>query len=115
MKLTYAGPETGPGSSYAWVGNSEVGEGKMTILESKPNELVRIKLEFFKPMEGVNTAEFTFKPQGDQTLVTWSMFGPKNFISKAFCMFMSMDAMIGDQFDKGLQDLKKIVEAEPKK
>jgi hypothetical protein len=86
----------------------------MTIMESRPNELVRVKLEFFKPFAATNTAEFTFKPEGNQTVVTWAMFGDKNFMAKAVHLFMNMDKMIGGQFDKGLADMKSAVEAEPK-
>jgi hypothetical protein len=111
MKLTYSGPEGGPGASYAWVGNSEVGEGKMTITESRTNELVGFKLEFFKPMAAVSLSEFTFKPEGEKTTVTWTMDGKNNFIGKAFCLFMNMDTMIGSSFEKGLADLKAIAEA----
>ncbi len=110
MKLTYEGPESGVGASYSWIGNKDVGEGRMTITESKPNESVQFKLEFFKPMAGTSDAEFTFKPQGSQTEVTWSMNGRNNFIAKAFCLFMNMDKMIGGQFEKGLADLKAIAE-----
>src|SRR6185436_6755434 len=91
MKQTYDGPAAGKGAIYSWVGNKEVGEGRMTITESRPNELVRFHLEFFKPMEGVCTAEFTFKPEGNHTAVTWSMAGKNNFIAKAMCLFMNMD------------------------
>jgi Polyketide cyclase / dehydrase and lipid transport len=114
MKLTYEGPEAGVGASYSWVGNSEVGEGKMTITGSKPNDSIQLKLEFFKPMAGVSDTEFTFKPQGDQTEVTWSMSGKNNFIGKAMCLFMNMDKMIGGQFETGLGDLKAIAEAPAK-
>lgn len=115
MKLTYEGPASGVGAAYAWVGNNQVGEGRMTITESRTNELVQFKLEFYKPMAGVSTAEFSFKPEGNQTAVTWTMTGKNNFIAKAFCMFMSMDKMIGGQFEKGLGDLKSLAEAEAKK
>ena len=114
MKLTYEGPPSGVGASYSWIGNNEVGEGRATITESRANELVQLKLEFFKPMAGVSTAEFTFKPQGNQTEVTWAMTGKNNFIAKAMCMFMNMDKMIGGQFEKGLQSMKAITEAAPK-
>jgi len=114
MKLTYDGPEAGVGASYSWVGNSDVGEGKMTITGSKPNESIQFKLEFFKPMAGVSDTEFSFKPQGNQTEVTWAMSGKNNFIAKAMCLFMNMDKMIGGQFEKGLGDLKAIVEAPAK-
>lgn len=111
MKLTYDGPAGGVGASYAWVGNNEVGEGKMTVTESHPSDVIKFKLEFFKPMPGVCDTVFTFKPQGKQTEVTWTMSGRNNFVAKAFCLFMNMDKMIGGQFEKGLADLKKLAEA----
>jgi len=114
MKLSYEGPEAGVGASYSWVGNSDVGEGKMTITGSQPNESIQFKLEFFKPMAGVSDTKFTFKPQGDKTDVTWSMTGKNNFIGKAMCLFMNMDKMIGGQFEQGLGELKAIAEAPAK-
>lgn len=114
MKQTYEGAPTGPGAINTWIGNKEVGEGRMTITESRPADLIRIKLEFFKPFAATNTAEFTFKPEGNQTLVTWSMSGDKNFMAKAIHLFMNMDKMIGGQFDKGLAAMKSIVESAPK-
>jgi hypothetical protein len=114
MKVSYEGAAAGVGSVYKWAGNKEVGEGQMTITESRPSDLVRIKLEFFKPFASVADTEFTFKPQGHQTAVTWSMSGKNNFIAKAMCLFMSMDKMIGGQFENGLADMKTIVEAAPK-
>lgn len=114
MKLTFAGPATGPGASYSWVGNKDVGEGSLTITESRPNDLVRIKLEFIKPFAATNTATFTFKPEGNQTAVTWSMEGRNNYFAKALHLCMNMDKMVGGQFEKGLADMKKVVEATPK-
>jgi uncharacterized protein YndB with AHSA1/START domain len=84
-KATFEGPSAGDGAIFRWVGNEEVGEGNMTITESRPSDLIRIKLEFLKPFAATNTAEFTFKPEGNRTVVTWSMFGTNNFIAKAFC------------------------------
>lgn len=110
MKVTFDGPQAGAGASYAWVGNKEVGEGKMSITESKVNELVRLKLEFIKPFASTAMTEFTFKAEGNQTSVTWSMTGDKNFISKAFCLFMNMDKMVGGDFEKGLGGLKSVVQ-----
>jgi Polyketide cyclase / dehydrase and lipid transport len=114
MKHAYEGAPAGSGAVYTWAGNNEVGEGRMTIIESRPSELIRIKLEFFKPFAATNTAEFTFKPEGNQTAVTWSMFGEKNFMAKAVHLFMNMDKMIGGQFEKGLVSMKSIVEGAPK-
>jgi hypothetical protein len=114
MKRTYEGPPAGVGASYAWVGSREVGEGRMTIVESRPSDLIQVKLEFVKPFAGTSVAEFTFKPDGERTLVTWSMTGDKNFIAKAIHLVMSMDRMIGDQFDKGLAAMKTVAEAAPR-
>jgi uncharacterized protein YndB with AHSA1/START domain len=114
MKQTYEGAPAGVGAIYTWIGNNEVGEGRMTLTESRPSELIRIKLEFFKPFAATNTAEFTFKPEGNQTVITWSMSGEKNFLAKAIHLFMDMDKMVGGQFEKGLASMKSIVEAAPK-
>ena len=111
MKVSYEGAAAGVGAVYKWAGNNEVGEGKMTITESRPSDLVRIKLEFLKPFASTADTEFTFKPEGNQTAVTWSMAGKNNFMAKAMCLFMSMDKMIGSQFEKGLADMKAMVEA----
>jgi hypothetical protein len=111
MKRTYEGPPAGVGASYTWVGSGEVGEGRMTIVESRPSDLIQVKLEFVKPFAGTSVAEFSFKPDGERTLVTWSMTGDKNFIAKAIHLVMSMDRMIGDQFEKGLAAMKTVAEA----
>jgi hypothetical protein len=111
MKRSYEGPGSGLNASYSWIGNKEVGEGRMTITESKPNETVRMRLEFYKPMEGTNDVTFSFKQDGAQTGVTWAMSGNKNFVSKAVCMFMNMDQMVGGMFEKGLAELKSSAES----
>jgi len=110
MKLTYGGPASGIGANYSWAGNNEVGEGRATITESRPSESVKFKIEFFKPMSATSEMEFTFKPQGNQTEVTVTVTREKNFMAKAFCLFISMDKMIGGKFDKELADLKTIAE-----
>jgi hypothetical protein len=114
MQQTYAGAPAGTGAVSTWAGNREVGEGRMTITESRPNELVRFKLEFFKPFTATSAAEFNFKPDGDRTVVTWSMSGENNFIAKAMHLVMDMDRMIGRDFEQGLANLKALVEAAPR-
>jgi hypothetical protein len=114
MKQRYEGAPAGVGAVYSWAGNSEVGEGRMSITESRPNELIRIKLEFLEPFAATNTAEFTFTLQGGQTQVTWSMSGENNFTAKAFNLIMNMDKLVGGDFEKGLQQLKSIAEASAK-
>jgi len=114
-KNTYESPEAGTGAAFGWAGNSKVGEGHMTIIESQPAELVSIKLDFIKPFASTAINRFSFKPENSQTLVTWSMEGEKNFISKAFCMFMNMDKTVGGDFEKGLASLKSVTELAAKK
>lgn len=109
-KNTFEGPAAGTGSIFKWSGNDKVGEGMMTVLESRPDELIKIKLEFIRPFPDTSITEFTFKPEGNQTMVTWSMAGTKNFMSKAVCMFMNMDKMVGGDFEKGLANMKTVVE-----
>ncbi|TMJ58830.1 MAG: polyketide cyclase [Alphaproteobacteria bacterium] len=110
MKRTYSGAGTGKGAVYAWDGNKNVGTGRMEILEvSAPSKIV-IKLDFFKPFEAHNTAEFTMLPQGDATSLTWLMHGPAPFMSKVMQVFMNMDKMIGKDFEAGLAKLKKLTE-----
>ncbi len=114
MKTTFAGPSSGTGAVYSWVGNSDVGEGKMTITESRPGELVKINLEFIKPFAASSTTDFVFTPQGNQTNVKWTMTGNNNFLAKAFSVFMNMDKMVGGDFEKGLAKLKTVSESAPK-
>jgi hypothetical protein len=110
MKRTFGGPEQGRGATYAWDGNNNVGAGRMEILEAGTPSKLRIKLDFERPFEGHNTAEFTFVPQGDATLVTWAMYGPAPFLSKLMQVFINMDTMIGKDFETGLANLKRLTE-----
>jgi len=107
-KSTYSGPISGAGSSMAWAGNNKIGQGRMTITDSRPGEKVQFRLEFLKPFKATNTAEFTFKSEGEQTAVTWSMFGKNNFMGKVIGLFMNCDKMVGGQFEQGLANLDSI-------
>jgi uncharacterized protein YndB with AHSA1/START domain len=111
MRKSYEGAPAGTGAVYTWSGNKEVGEGRTTIVESRPNDLIRIRLEFEKPFKATSTAEFTFRPEGDRTAVTWSLTGRNSFPMKAVGLFMNMDRMIGRDFEQGLAQLKSVAEA----
>lgn len=110
MKRTYEGSERGKGSIYAWDGNKNVGAGRMEILEATTPSKILIKLDFIKPFEGHNTAEFTMLPQGNATNVDWAMRGPAPFMSKVMQVFVNFDKMIGKDFEAGLANLKTLVE-----
>jgi uncharacterized protein YndB with AHSA1/START domain len=111
MKRTYGGAERGKGATYAWEGDSNVGTGHMEILDAPASQNVVIKLDFLKPFEAHNTAEFTLQPQGDGTRVTWTMQGPTPFIGKIMHVFINMDRMVGTDFEAGLANLRKAVES----
>jgi uncharacterized protein YndB with AHSA1/START domain len=106
LKRTRSGPASGKGAVYAWDGNKDVGQGRMEILESSPSSKIVIKLDFSRPFEAHNTAEFTLQPQGDTTNVTWAMQGPSLFIGKVMSVFLNMDNMVGKDFAAGLASMK---------
>lgn len=109
MKRTYSGPGAGIGAVYGWEGDSRVGAGRMEIVNVTPG-LISIKLDFFKPMTGHNTAEFRLEPAGESTKLTWTMRGLNRFIAKIFHLFIDMDRMVGSDFEAGLQNLKAFAE-----
>ncbi len=111
MRKTYEGAPAGAGTAYSWAGNRSAGEGRATITESRPSELIRIQLDFVRPFAGTSIAEFDFKPENGRTAVTWSLAGENNFVCRVIGLFVSTDKMCGKMFDSGLADLKKIVES----
>ncbi len=110
MKRTFGGPARGKGAVYAWDGNDKVGAGRMEIVESSPATRIAIKLDFARPMEGHNVAEFTLEPKGSGTSVTWAMYGPSPYLAKLMTVFVSMDSMVGKDFEAGLANLKAFAE-----
>ena len=111
MQRSITGPPSGQGASYAWSGNAKAGAGRMEILESSPSTRVVMKLDFIKPFEGHNTAEYTLETEGASTRVTWVMHGPTPFVSKVMQVFVSMDTLIGKDFERGLSQMKAAAEA----
>jgi hypothetical protein len=110
-KITYSGSEVGVGATVTWVGNDEMGEGTETIIESIPNELVKTRLDFIRPMQATNIGEFIIKQKDDtQIEVTWVMSGTNNFFAKAMSVIFNCDAMVGAMFEEGLNNLKTILE-----
>ena len=110
LKRTYAGAPSGVGAEYAWDGDRNVGKGRMRIVEAAPPSRVVIQLDFEKPFEGHSVAQLTLAPAGDGTVVTWAMRGENRFVGKLISVCMSMDRMIGDQFETGLANLKALAE-----
>jgi uncharacterized protein YndB with AHSA1/START domain len=113
MKRTFSGSTSGKGAVYEWDGNSDVGKGRMEILDTSPPSKVVLKLDFDNPMEAHNTVEFTLAGKGDTTEVTWAMYGPNPFMGKVMHVLFNMDRMIGKQFETGLANMKAVAEMEP--
>ena len=113
MKRTFSGAGSGRCSIYEWAGNSNVGSGRMEIVESSAPSKVAIQLDFLKPFEGHNIATFTMEPAGGATNVTWVMDGPTPFVGKILHVFFNMDRMVGTDFEAGLANLKTAAEHEP--
>ena len=109
-KLGFEGPQAGEGAIMTWAGDHKVGVGKMTLVESKPDEAVKIKVEFTEPFEGGTNSHFRFTPKGEQTEVAWAMHGQHGFMEKAFCLFMNGLDMMRSDIDKGLAQLKSVAE-----
>jgi uncharacterized protein YndB with AHSA1/START domain len=112
LKRTYAGPASGKGAVYEWEGNKNVGQGRMEITDAAPPSRVTIRLDFLKPFEAHNTAEFTLDGRGDGTTVTWTMDGRQPFMLKVMSVFLDMDRIIGKDFEAGLANLKALAEKE---
>ena len=108
VKNTYSGPASGVGAVCSWDGNRDIGAGSSTITESKPGELVRMRMDWKRPMEGTATVDFTFRPADDKTVVTWAMYGKNNFMGKVVSIFMDCDKMCGPPFEQGLAALGKV-------
>ena len=110
MKRTYSGPQAGKGATYEWDGNKEIGQGRMEIAEVVAPSRVTMKLDFIRPFEAHNIAEFVLQPAGDSTTVTWAIHGPSPYLSKVMTMFFDVDKMIGKEFETGLANLKTLAE-----
>ena len=110
MKRSYGPITAGQGATYGWDGNSNIGSGSMEIVDAPASRKVTIKLDFTRPFEAHNIAEFTLQPAGEATNVTWSMRGPVPFFGKIIHVFMDMDKMVGGQFAEGLGKLKAAAE-----
>jgi uncharacterized protein YndB with AHSA1/START domain len=110
LKRTFSGKPTGKGSVYEWEGNKKVGQGRMEITEASPPNRINIQLDFLKPFVSHNTTEFALQPQGHATNVTWVMNGRQPYMFKVMTLFLSIDKMIGKDFEAGLADLKAVSE-----
>ncbi|MET0149605.1 MAG: SRPBCC family protein [Acidimicrobiales bacterium] len=111
MTRTFSGADAGVGAVYEWKGNRKAGEGRMEITAAEEPTGVTLALDFLKPFKSSSTTRFQLEPEGDGTRVTWTMQGPKTFVTKVMGIFTSMDKLIGKDFEKGLTQLEAHVTA----
>jgi hypothetical protein len=110
LKREYSGAESGPGAKYAWEGNRKAGKGDMEIVSSTP-ERVEVRLTFEKPWKATNDVVFELTPVGDATTgVTWRMTGRTTGFAALFGKVVSMDRLVGKDFEKGLARMKAAAE-----
>jgi Polyketide cyclase / dehydrase and lipid transport len=110
LERKFSGAAKGKGAAYVWVGNSQVGTGRMEIVESTPFTAIQIKLDFTAPFKASNIVDFKLTKQGDATDVSWAMSGPHPFMSKLMGLVFNMDKVVGGQFATGLAQLKQVSE-----
>ncbi len=106
--IAYEGPEEGPGAVYTWAG-SKMGEGRFKITESSL-KTIKADLTMIKPMKADNKVTFSIVPSAGQTQVTWHMEGQNSFMHKLMQTVMSMDKMVGGEFERGLNNMKLLIE-----
>ena len=111
MTRTYSGAESGEGAGYAWSGNKKAGAGSMAITRSEPGKSVHLDLNFTKPFKADNKLEFTLTPRDGKTEVDWLMRGEHKGIMVLLSKVMSMDKMVGKDFEKGLARLQGVAKA----
>lgn len=109
-RAEFSDPSDGAGATFTWAGNKDVGKGKMTIIESAPYKQVRMKLDFEEPMVDTATVDFLISPEDNGAKVTWAIFGNDSFVAKIFLTFMDREKMVGDMYEKGLNNLKTMLE-----
>jgi Polyketide cyclase / dehydrase and lipid transport len=111
LKRNFSGPESGIGAKYGWTGNKKVGEGMMETTHSTPDKSMQLDLHFIKPFKASHITEFTLTPIANGgTRMKWEMRGERPFGMRIFGLFMNLDKLIGKDFEKGMANLKAIVE-----
>lgn len=111
VMMVEMGPEEGIGSGSKWDSKGQMGTGQAVVVESIPNQKVVTQLTYTKPMAMTQLATVSLSGnEGGGTTVRWEVTGENSFMARLMCIFMNMDKVVGEQFEKGLTNLKNIVE-----
>jgi effector-binding domain-containing protein len=110
MHDSFAGPESGIGNKHFWNSpNDSVGKGSLTITRSEPNKFVETELAFDKM--GTSMGGWKINDSAGTVYVTTYMDMKPPFFMRPMMLFMNVDKMLGPDFDKSLDGLKKVSEA----
>ena len=110
MKKKVSGTDGAVGAIMEFEGNNEVGSGKLEILKIVPDESVQIRLTMLKPFFAENLVEYRLIPESGGTRFIWSMEGDGGFMGKLISVFINCEKMVADQFSKGIENLKEVIE-----
>jgi hypothetical protein len=114
IAITYNETLVGKGAGYAWDSDGRSSKGSLEITDAAAPSSVEMRLDMLKPMEGHNRIVFALRPAADatdvKTDVTWTMTGHYSYVAKVMGVVFNMDKMVGGEFEKGLADLRTLVE-----
>lgn len=110
LERTYSGADRGVGCYYEWSGNRRAGRGSMKIVGSSP-ERIDVTTTFLKPFESTSDVVFRIVAADGGAQVTWEMSGEQTGLMSVLGRVVSMDRLVGKDFDKGLARLKAVAEA----
>ncbi|TDS15353.1 polyketide cyclase/dehydrase/lipid transport protein [Maribacter caenipelagi] len=107
MDLTFTGVDGEIGATSHWSGNKDVGEGEQEITRIVEGERIEQDLRFLKPYKSQSDCYMTLEEyEVNKSKVTWGFTGKNKFPMSIMMLFMSMDKMVGKDFEQGLQNLK---------
>jgi hypothetical protein len=107
----YSQPASGKGARMSWHSTlRDVGNGSQTIVAVKRDEMVKTLLDFDWP--GTAYATFLLAPVPDGSIVTWQFDVQFGFDLVGRCIGLFMDRWIGPDYEQGLNNLKRLAEAE---
>ncbi|KNG92718.1 SRPBCC family protein [Pseudaestuariivita atlantica] len=108
-KLVYSGPDAGTGARLEWASdNPQVGVGSQVITASTENERVETALDFGDM--GTANAAFLLVDAGGATEVTWTLETDMGGNPVGRWMGLMMDRWVGADYERGLANLKALVE-----
>lgn len=110
MSRTYSG--AGKGAVYQWDGKGKAGKGRMEIAHTSPPLMAVIRLDYVRPFETQSIVEFTLRPEGSSTRVSWAVRGANPYIAKLIQLVVNTDRVLGRDFETGLANLKALVEGQ---